>query len=270
MSAKGTPSVREKAQAMRAEQAKKDRKILIGIIAAVSVIVVAVIATVAVIISKQVAEESEARNVDPAAVFGDYAEAAPILFSSKGVGQTDPTVPTLVEYFDYSCHACANIDVALGEALTEGAKKGEYNLEFRSVETVAAPYQYAATGASLVVAKDAPEQWVDFHHALFAYYNSQHKAGNGSVVGDDRKSADQVKEIAKTVNVPADVINKFPHPVVAEDYLAKATKAWFDAKPEGRDKTATPEFVSNNKVVNIEGTTVLEYLESLRKGMGLK
>ncbi|MCD4549929.1 DsbA family protein [Schaalia sp. lx-260] len=263
-------SVRLKAQQMRAEQARKDRRIKITIISVVLVVVLGIAAAVAVVIGQKVSAERAARNVDPVSVFGTFAEGEPILYSHKGVGQVDDSIPTLVEYFDYSCHVCVNVDALFGKELTEGADKGEYNIEYRSVRTVDMAYQHAATAASLVVAQKAPERWADFHHALMAYFKSQYDNGKGHVVNDADASYQQVKKIAEQVGISADVIGTFPYGSVADHYLDVASQAWREATVEGRAGLGTPEFVAHGKAVKLQGKTGAELLDSVRAALEVK
>ncbi|WP_026459917.1 DsbA family protein [Schaalia suimastitidis] len=262
-------AVRLKAQQLRQEQARKDRTATIIVISVVSVLVLAIVAAVGVVVARQIAADRAARNVDPTTVFGQYADAQPITYSHLGVGKVDPALPTLVEYFDYSCYGCVNLDSAIGTALSDGAKAGEYNIEFRSVRTHNAAYQEAATAASLTVANAAPDQWVAFHHALMSYYLTQQQAGNGTIVNDASKSAAQVKVIAAEVGVPQEVIDTFPVGAVAATYLDKASAAWTALEVEGREQTATPEFVHDGKVIAYSGTTGVEVVNSIRSAMGL-
>ena len=117
------------------------------------------------------------------------------------------------------------------------------------MNTVKAPYQYAATTASLIAAQKVDAQtWGKFHNALLAYFNEAYNSGNGSVVQDLSKSAKQVKTIASQVGIPEDVVNSFPENGV-DDYLTKTTQAWANANYEGRSPNSlgTPEFVINDK-----------------------
>ena len=166
-----------------------------------------------------------------------------------GIGNVDESLPTLTEYFDYSCHVCAAYDVAFGEQATQDALDGKFNIKYQPVNTVKAPYQYAATTASLIAAQKVDAQtWGKFHNALLAYFNEAYTSGNGSVVQDLSKSAKQVKTIASQVGIPEDVVNSFPENGV-DEYLTKTTQAWANATYEGRSPNSlgTPEFVINDK-----------------------
>ncbi|ERH33464.1 thioredoxin domain-containing protein [Schaalia sp. HMT-877] len=239
-------AVRLKAQQMRQAQERADRRTRIIVISVVTVVVLAVVASVAYVILRQRAIIEEARNVDPASVLGDYADGRPIVVGPNGVGQADPSLPTLTEYFDYSCHACADTDAAIGAQLTQWAEQGRYNIEIQSVTTVGMEYQKAATSASLVVAQKDPDHWVAFHHALLAYFRTQFQASNGTVVQDLEASWRQVKTIASETGVPQDVVDTFPLNA-SDDYLKASTAAWQGANVAGRGSSlGTPEFVKDH------------------------
>ena len=262
--------VRLKAQQMREAQAKADRRTRMIIISIVLIVVLAVIATVAIVISNQVNKKNAAIDADPATTLGEYANGEPIIYSHLGVGKKDEALPTLTEYFDYSCHACADIDVALGHDLVEGAERGEYNLEIQPVTTVGMAYELPATSASLIVAREDPEHWISFHHALLSYFASQFNSGKGTVIQDLDKSWEQVKVIAKEQGVSDEVVAKLP-PNVVEKYLEASTQAWRDAPIQGRGNLGTPEFVKDHSTeIPLSGSNAAEFLSVVRAAMGLK
>lgn len=240
--------VREKAQQLREQQARADRRtrnIIIGLVALILVVIIGAIAAVIIQSNHKKAQDSQAAT----AAIGTYGDGAPIVVSHLGIGKVDESLPTLTEYFDYSCHVCAAYDVAFGEQATRDALDGKFNIKYQPVNTVKAPYQYAATTASLIAAQKVDAQtWGKFHNALLAYFNEAYNSGNGSVVQDLSKSAKQVKTIASQVGIPEDVVNSFPENGV-DEYLTKTTQAWANANYEGRSPNSlgTPEFVINDK-----------------------
>ena len=240
--------VREKAQQLREQQARADRRtrnIIIGLVALILVVIIGAIAAVLIQSNHKKAQDSQAAT----AAIGSYGDGGPIVVSHLGIGKIDESLPTLTEYFDYSCHVCAAYDVAFGEQATQDALDGKFNIKYQPVNTVKAPYQYAATTASLIAAQKVDAQtWGKFHNALLAYFNEAYNSGNGSVVQDLSKSAKQVKTIATQVGIPEDVVNSFPENGV-DEYLTKTTQAWANATYEGRSPNSlgTPEFVINDK-----------------------
>ena len=255
--------VRAKAAQMRQAQERADRRTRIIVISAVAVIVGGVI-------WKQQAQINAARNVNASDVLGAYADGRPIIVNANGVvAEADPNLPTLTEYFDYSCHACADLDAYLGKDLTTWAAEGHYNIELQPVITVDMDYMKPAASASLVVAQKAPDKWVDFHHALLAYFRSQFQASNGTVVQNLDASWKQVKVIAAEVGVPSDVIDTFPVNAV-EDYLKASTTAWQNAGYNGRgDSLGTPELVKDHSTVIPLGTQLAELRQRIENEFGI-
>ena len=243
--------VRAKAAKMRLAQERADRRTRIIVISSVAAIVLAVVGAVGGVIWKQQADINAARNVDASTILGVFADGRPIVVNGNGVSaQADPNLPTLTEYFDYSCHACADLDAYIGNDLTTWASQGHYNLELQPVITVDMEYLKPATGASLVVAQKAPDKWIEFHHALMAYFRSQFNAQSGAVINNLDSSWKQVKQIATEVGVPSDVIATFPVNAV-DSYLQASSTAWKEAPVDGRDpnKLGTPELVKDHSTL---------------------
>ena len=273
MAQKKKPSVdpvRAKAAQMRQAQERADRRTRIIVISAVAAIVLGVVAAVGGVIWNQQSQINAARNVDASEALGAYADGRPIIVNANGVvAEADPKLPTLTEYFDYSCHACADLDASLGEDLTTWAAEGHYNLELQPVITVNMDYLKPAASASLIVAQKAPDKWVDFHHALLAYFRTQYQASNGTVVQNLDASWKQVKVIAAEVGVPSDVIETFPVNAV-EDYLKASTTAWQNAGFNGRgDGLGTPELIKDRSTVIPLGSQLPALRETIAQEYGI-
>ena len=265
-------SVRLKAQQMREEQARKERRTRTIIIGVVVVVVIAVIAGVTGIILQQRAHRNDLADQQSATasqVLGEYADGRPIVYSHLGVGQKDADLKTVDLYFDYTCHYCAQLETQAGADMVKGAADGEYNLAFHPVTTVGMGFEKPATTASLIVAQKAPEQWTAFHQALFAYFYERFTASDGTVIQDAAKSLDQVKVIAKGVGVPQDVIDTFTEDSV-DAYLATTTAAWQKAGFSGRDPSSfgTPEVVVDNTVVNFKALDAQTVLSTIHAALG--
>ena len=98
--------VREKAQQLREQQARADRRtrnIIIGLVALILVVIIGAIAAVVIQSNHKKAQDSQAAT----AAIGSYGDGGPIVVSHLGIGKIDESLPTLTEYFDYSCHVCA-------------------------------------------------------------------------------------------------------------------------------------------------------------------
>lgn len=240
--------VRAKAQAMREAQERADKRIRNIVIGVVSAIVVAIVCVVAWVMTttpiKNTTQTASAEEI--ATLIGDYADGRPVVVSHKGVGVTDDSLPTLTEYFDYSCPGCAVVHGLIGQNILTAMHEGKFNIAFQPVNTHAAPWHFIATGASVIVANKAPEKWESFHDAVLNYTNAELKAGRGAAFDNAASSYDAVKTIAAQVGVPQDIIDSIPTNA-GEDYLAKSSLAWQQSQVEGREKNATPEFVANGK-----------------------
>lgn len=267
-----TDPTRLKAQQLREAQQRTDRRIRLTIIGVVTVVVLAIIAAVTIaIVRGGNDDQSGSQSGDAAAVLGPFADGSPVLLSNLGLGQTDDSLPTLTEYFDYTCHVCADVDAAVGERLGEQAEKGAFNIAYQPVTTVGMAYQKPATTASLIVAQKDPEHWVDFHHALLAYFEEQFNAGNGTVIQDLDKSTDQVAQIATEAGVPAGVVSTFTQNSV-DAYLTTTTNEWTAKTFDGRDPSSfgTPEFVKDGTtVIKLSGTSADAIFETIMTGMGV-
>lgn len=267
-------STRAKAQAMREAQVRKDRRMRAIIIGVVAVLVVAIVVAVVAVVAQQKNSQSQAQTgtsqSGDVSLLGDYASGQPVLVSHVGVGQKDDSLPTLTEYFDYSCHVCAAVDVAAGPDISQLAVGGSFNIAYQPVTTVGMDYEMPATSASLIVAQKDPSHWLDFHHALLSYFNDQFTSGNGTVIQDSDKSYAQVKTIAQEAGVSQDVIDAFPLDIVTS-YLKTTTSAWTSASFEGRDTSSfgTPEFVKDGKtVISLTSTTDKQaILSTITSGM---
>ncbi|MDO5035228.1 MAG: thioredoxin domain-containing protein [Actinomycetaceae bacterium] len=247
---------RLKAQQMREQQAKKDNRARSTIFGSVAILVIAAIVAVIWVIdgAKQDAELSSVGG-----------EAKSITVSAKGVGVADPEVPTLTNYFDYSCHACANIDVMIGQQLWDAVDAGEINLELVPVNVVQMPWHFAMAQAGYLVSENEPEKFEEFHRSSFEFFQSQFNAGDGSVIQDEAATAAKVKELAQQAGVSADLIAKFDAEGALE-VLAANTTAWADAEVEGREGLGTPEFVANGKALKFDGNTPEELAASIISG----
>ena len=268
-----TDPTRLKAQQLREAQERTDRRIRLAIISVVALLVVAIVAAVTVLIVRQGGKDSaqsQGQSGQAAAVLGPFASGAPVQVSHLGVAQADSSLPTLTEYFDYTCHACADVDVAMGERLSAQATKGAFNISYQPVTTVGMAYQKPATTASLIVAQKDPEHWLALHHALLAYFAEQFNSGNGTVIQDLDKSTEQVAKIAADAGVPADVVSTFV-PNAVDEYLTTTTNAWANLNPQGRTaKYGTPEFVKDGKtLIPLTGTTAEELFQTVMTGMGV-
>lgn len=251
-----TPSSKDaariKAQELRQQQEQKERKTRAIIIAVVgTLLALAIIAVIWVV--------NSARSNEDQVMTGEFT---PIVVSSKGVGVADPNAPVVREYFDYSCHACANVDVLLGSKLWESVKDGEISLELVPVDVVRMPWHYAMASASYLVSQEEPDKFEQLHHASYEFFKSQFDGGDGSVIQDEAASLAKVKELATQVGVSQAVVDKISLDG-AKGILEANTTEWKDSQVEGREKLGTPEFVTGGKAVQLSGQTADELVDSI-------
>ncbi|EPD31586.1 DsbA family protein [Gleimia europaea] len=252
-----TPSSKDaariKAQELRERQAKKERKTRAIIIAVVgTLLALAIIAVIWVVNSTRSNDSNQVAS----------GEFTPIVVSSKGVGVADANAPVVREYFDYSCHACANMDVALGAKLWESVKAGEISLELVPVDVVRMPWHYAMTSAAYLVSQEEPEKFEQLHHASSEFFKSQFDSGDGSVIQDEAASLTKVKELATQAGVSKAVVDRISLEG-AKGVLEANTTEWKESEVEGRESLGTPEFVTGGKAVHLNGETVDELLNSI-------
>ncbi|MFW6090657.1 MAG: DsbA family protein [Actinomycetota bacterium] len=170
-------SARERVQAMREEQARKDRRrdqlMRFGIVAAVlvglAIVVVAVMA---------VQNSSEAPAAQPEGVAEEGGGVV--------AGAASADVPTVEVWFDFSCPHCADFEAANGEALAALADEGTANLEYRPVTFVGGADSQRATNA-WVCARDQGmgEEFMDAAYAQQGSFSNRNLVEIGEGVGID-------------------------------------------------------------------------------------
>lgn len=255
--ARSNDATREKAKQLRAAQEASDRRTRNIIIASVAVLLVLIIAAIVLVVVNRPTPEKAASTL-PA----EFQDGAPIVISSQGVGVSNPDAEDLTLYFDYTCGACAQLEVALSPQLIDDAEAGEYNLLLQPVVTSGHPYLYAATSGILVVAAEDPENFRAFHDSLVQFYYDSAVAGDKSVYDNLEASEKKVAELAAEVGVPADLISTFSTDA-ATAYLQLATSTWVGADIEGRTQTATPQIVVAGAEVSPQGSTGDEVMAEL-------
>lgn len=274
---------RLKAEAMRQAQKQREdrmRNIIIGIVSALIVLVIAAVAWVLMTrepgtntdpappTATASAEASESTQTDESTQpteAPDSGEVASFVISADGVGQEKEGVPTLEEYYDYSCHACADVSAILGQELEAQVENGTINMKLIPVNVVDMAFHPVATDAASKVYNSQPDKFVEFHQALLKFFKGEFDNAKGDVVQDTEASAEQVKKIAEEIGISDDIIATFD-PAGADALLKANTSAWQSRQVEGREGLGTPEFVSNDKKIKLSGQSVDEYVKNLVEG----
>ncbi|MDO5729422.1 MAG: thioredoxin domain-containing protein [Actinomycetaceae bacterium] len=276
---------RLKAEAMRQAQKRREertRNIIIGVVSALLVLTIAAVAwvimtrepepaadpkpTAVASANADASESPENGESTETAQPGESAEARSFVLSADGVGQEKPGVPTLEEYYDYSCHACADVSALLGQGLEAEVENGTINMKLIPVNVVDMAFHPIATDAVSKVYNNQPDKFVEFHQALLTFFKGEFDNAKGDVVQDTDASVEQVKKIAEDVGISEDVIATFD-PAGANTLLEANTNAWKARQVEGREGLGTPEFVSNNKKIKLSGQSVEEYVKNLVEGV---
>ncbi|MDO5049293.1 MAG: thioredoxin domain-containing protein [Actinomycetaceae bacterium] len=256
-----TDATRLKAQEMRQKQAQKEKQTRAIIFAVVGVLLAITVIAVIWVITQSNAQKQE-NQVEGS---GDGTVTSMVV-SAEGTGVADPAVPTLQEYFDYSCHACANMETMIGPEMWTAVENGEINLELIPVNVVRMAWQFPTAHAAFLIYENEPEKFADFHHEAHSFFHSQFTAGDASIIQDEAKSLEKVKEIATEVGVSSELVDKFTADG-ANDVLETNTQAWSEADVEGRDGLGTPEYVSGGKQIRISGNNAEEVAQMLLDGV---
>ena len=252
---KKSDATRAKAEQLRAAQAKQDAKTRNILIA----IVFSLVALTLILVFWVIWSSKDKAGVAPAPT-----EVTAFVVSADGVGKEKAGVPTVDEYFDYSCHACADIDGFIGTQMSEAVAAGKYNVRYIPVTVVGMPWHFVASHAASLTYAEAPESFLEFHHSLLAFFKTQFDSKNVSVIQNDQASLEKVKELAKEAGVPDEVIAKFDAKA-SVGLLETNKKAWQDSAPEGRKSLGTPEFQVNKKVVKLGGQSIEELYTNFEK-----
>lgn len=165
-------AARQKANELRREQERADRRrrvlIQLGVIVG-AILVIAAIVAVVVFTSR----DASTVNVPKAsATITVEGTPAPFVVGDHRVriGAEDAAV-VLSIYEDYSCPHCKDYAEEVDSTLTELIASGDVAVEFHPIRFVT-DYGSRAGSAATCVAVGAPEQWLDVHTALYANYDA--------------------------------------------------------------------------------------------------
>ncbi|MDO5721856.1 MAG: thioredoxin domain-containing protein [Actinomycetaceae bacterium] len=243
-------AARLKAQQLKAEQQRKEKRTRMMIYSVVGALVLATVLAVAWVLLRPTSQEPTA---------SPSAADSPVSFvvSADGVGKVKDGSVLVREFFDYSCHACADVDVILGEKLTEGIDAGRISVEFIPVDVVNMEWHPVAAQAASVVYDQDPQHFLQFHHALMQYFSDQFRQQNPDVIKNTEASVQQVKTLAEGVGVPGEVVAKLGADIPPA-FLLTNTEYWKNLAASGREGLATPEFVVNDTSIRIRQEDVAD------------
>ncbi|MCW2760224.1 MAG: oxidoreductase [Marmoricola sp.] len=170
----------ERAAAVQAEQASRERNRRLLIVVAVLVVLGAVVA--AGVIFSGGGSTPAASGTEPKA--GASGEAL--------VVGTDPNAMKVVIYEDFLCPYCREFETATRDFLHADADKGKVLVEYRPFHLLQDDYSTLALTAWAAVLKDGtPGQALKFHDLLFEnqpYENAASKPGIGDLVDLAKKA----------------------------------------------------------------------------------
>lgn len=243
--------IRAKSQELREAQKRKENRARLVIYTVVGLLVLATISAVIWVVVSQGKDKSQpGASVAP-------TDVTSFLVSADGVGKAKEGSVEVTEYFDYSCHACADVDVLIKDKMQEGIDAGKISVRYVPVDVVNMAWHPAAARAARIVYEDDPDHFVAFHHGMLESFSKLFQQGKAQVVTDPSASAAEITQIAARVGVPEDVVNKFDKadPSV---WLKTNTNVWQELPLVGRDKLATPEFAVNGKSVRLQQEDVAD------------
>jgi protein-disulfide isomerase len=181
---------RRKAQALRAEQKKKDRRSRFLLQGGIAVAVLAVIAVVSLIIANTYLKPPAPGPLNMASdgiVIGPKLAAVTTAALQPGdepvsSASTDPDVISIRIYLDYQCEICAKFEKANEKQLAAWARSGAATLEVHPLaifdrNSVGGKYSTRSANAAACVANFSPNNFFRFNSLLFANQPAEQTEG---------------------------------------------------------------------------------------------
>ncbi|WP_415973373.1 DsbA family protein [Rhodococcus sp. 077-4] len=160
----------------------KNRRTLIQIV--VAVVLIGLVAAIAFFV---VNKDSTSGEASPAG--GSGAQLTPTSLTENGAirfGNPDATtVISVVE--DFQCPACKNFESISGSTLQQVADAGNVAVDYRPISILdrfsnGTKYSTRAASASICVAENDRDSWMNWHNSMFA----EQPAENGNGLSDDK------------------------------------------------------------------------------------
>ncbi|MEO7348787.1 MAG: thioredoxin domain-containing protein [Terrimesophilobacter sp.] len=180
--------IREKANAQRREQQRREKRntlfVQLGIAVAVLAIVGAVVAFVVM--------QNNSRVLEPGAsaqgtVSLSGTDNIPLVVGDNAVTLGEKAAPVTIDlYEDYSCPHCADYAAEVGPTLLSLVAAGDAVVNYHPIRIVT-NYGVAGGSAATCVAAKNPQNWPDFHAALFANHSQQTDGWGASDFADFAK-----------------------------------------------------------------------------------
>jgi protein-disulfide isomerase len=242
---------RRKAQALRAEQKKKERRGRLLLQGGIAVAVLAVIAVVSLIIANTYLKPPTPGPLNMASdgiTIGQGLKAVTTGALQPGQepvssASSNPDVITIRVYLDYQCPLCKNFENTNGKQITTWLKTGAATLEVHPLaildrNSVGAKYSTRSANAAACVANYSPNNFFDFNALLF-----------------QKQPAAQSSGLTDAQLISATKQAKVKHPVsIASCITRQSFKTWVNAATA---RAATGP-IPNSKVGKVTDTpTVL-------------
>lgn len=230
-------AARKEAEKIAAKQSAADNRTRNILIAAIGVVVI-LLGFVAWMLVKESQKTllSEFEGVAPAA--GDLNGGISFGGPNAVAGETNPGATDLAVYADYLCSFCGLFEQANGPDIRAMVESGDATLIYHPVNlldrTGETGYSTITANAFVEVVENAPELALDFSDALFA---------NQPAEGSQLPTLDDIKALAESVGVSADVTAKFD----AGTYIDWVNVAWNQARRDG--VTGTPSVAVNGTML---------------------
>lgn len=241
---------RDKARALRETQRKKERRTFWIVQGSIAVVVLAIIAVVALVLTNSVRPEGPGpRNMasDGIKIGPDFTAAStPALPAGADPIPSEPNPAGVVEiqiFVDYLCPVCAEFEEENAELIRTLVESGAATVEYHPISiltnlSAGTRYSLRAANAAACIANHAPNEFFDFHEALFA---------NQPEEGTPGLTDDELIELTRSVGVTSTLVDGC---IVDQEF-----RSWVQAATE-RALTG-PLSVANTEVESITGTPTI-------------
>jgi protein-disulfide isomerase len=245
-----TALARKKANAIVADQKKRDKRNRLLITVSVSVVALIFLGLISFFSITSAKTKKEEASTIGVQIVPERATANGAFYVSKDGKSKEPaadSTATRVDlFFDPQCPGCGVVDRGIGERLSELVQNEEIDLYLNPVSFLdkasADWYSTRSVNAVVTVAEKSPEKLLTFVNALYA--KSFQPAEGGASVPDSKLAAEAVK-----VGVPEDVANTFKEHSYF-DWIAKNSTTQMSRTDYFTAGFSTPSVFIGSKVQN--------------------
>ena len=213
--------------------------------------VVAVLAVLAVLVAVILGEEgrSPLEEVELSPQGSTATGAIPV--GPQGIagtaeGAADDAVVVSV-YSDYLCGYCALFEELNADTMAEMREAGDIVVEYHTIAIYSdSPLDMQLAASAALIADRAPEQFLDFHHALMAY--------QPTIMEQQSISHEEIAGIARDVGVGTDVVTQLESGeyVDGEGGYAPWVVAATDKASQDLGRLATPTILIDGEMLDTQ------------------